>query len=650
MPLGPRGGRRDKIMVRCRKTARECDDRIGVTNGAKKRPTRRRGSGRRRRPPAAAATAPAIVEPLHRRARCRDALPLALAAPSEPEPPFPDDLALDTPEVEFAQRVAARPPSWSGRGRPAAAASSSTSRTRAAPQHIARVLQHLALDWVGRSHRLHRGRQLARDRPRHGPAARAPRRAARAQRPLRRRARLERPPHRGRRGRVARRRAAGRRDRDRLRRSGVRRRRRRRREPGRRVPAHFVPRLAGRPRAPEPCRRAPRGASRERAPAVARRPAPRRRAARAGATRPAPAPMPRSAGAPRRGRLAESRTRRRTTRSQRRARADRDAPARTVTLDALANALKARGFSRPPGSPRLITRLRRIRELQSTAPDRSRSWILHRRRPRRQPLRSRRPCRRSPRASRPSPHRCVRSRFPSRRETYEERRAGSRPRCVARGSSGAPATVSSEPASGESDGDAAGRGEPRQCCPTEGAAPTDRPAVAARVVAAAAAGATALPPPASLRSIVHSRGLALPDGRPLRRIASRPAPPRRRARSEAEVLRSESPCAEELRQRRRATRSARPRRSSASGPDWSARGGRRREGRHRRESSRRNRSLRRGPAMTGTWVQSRERETGGIASTRPDDHVPRPPRGPARASGPRAGRGRRARASERQRE
>ena len=34
-----------------------------------------------------------------------------------------------------------------------------------------------------------------------------------------------------------------------------------------------------------------------------------------------------------------------------------------VTLDTLANALKARGFSRPPGSPRLITRLRRLREL-----------------------------------------------------------------------------------------------------------------------------------------------------------------------------------------------------------------------------------------------------------------------------------------------
>jgi hypothetical protein len=36
---------------------------------------------------------------------------------------------------------------------------------------------------------------------------------------------------------------------------------------------------------------------------------------------------------------------------------------RSVLIDTLANALKARGFRRPPGSPRLITRLRRIREL-----------------------------------------------------------------------------------------------------------------------------------------------------------------------------------------------------------------------------------------------------------------------------------------------
>lgn len=38
-------------------------------------------------------------------------------------------------------------------------------------------------------------------------------------------------------------------------------------------------------------------------------------------------------------------------------------PSAAISLDALANALKARGFSRTPGSPRLITRLRRIKEL-----------------------------------------------------------------------------------------------------------------------------------------------------------------------------------------------------------------------------------------------------------------------------------------------
>jgi hypothetical protein len=38
-------------------------------------------------------------------------------------------------------------------------------------------------------------------------------------------------------------------------------------------------------------------------------------------------------------------------------------PKRSVSIDAVANALKARGFQRPPGSPRLVTRLRRIREL-----------------------------------------------------------------------------------------------------------------------------------------------------------------------------------------------------------------------------------------------------------------------------------------------
>ena len=38
-------------------------------------------------------------------------------------------------------------------------------------------------------------------------------------------------------------------------------------------------------------------------------------------------------------------------------------PNGAVLIDNVARALKARGFSRPPGSPRLVTRLRRIREL-----------------------------------------------------------------------------------------------------------------------------------------------------------------------------------------------------------------------------------------------------------------------------------------------
>src|SRR4029077_3735488 len=38
-------------------------------------------------------------------------------------------------------------------------------------------------------------------------------------------------------------------------------------------------------------------------------------------------------------------------------------PDQSVLIDTLANALKSRGFRRPPGSPRLITRLRRIKEL-----------------------------------------------------------------------------------------------------------------------------------------------------------------------------------------------------------------------------------------------------------------------------------------------
>jgi hypothetical protein len=42
----------------------------------------------------------------------------------------------------------------------------------------------------------------------------------------------------------------------------------------------------------------------------------------------------------------------------------RAAAGRAVSIDTVANALKSHGFSRPPGSPRLITRLRRIKEIE----------------------------------------------------------------------------------------------------------------------------------------------------------------------------------------------------------------------------------------------------------------------------------------------
>ena len=39
-------------------------------------------------------------------------------------------------------------------------------------------------------------------------------------------------------------------------------------------------------------------------------------------------------------------------------------PARWVNLDVLEKALKSEGFSRPPGSPRLVTRLRALKEME----------------------------------------------------------------------------------------------------------------------------------------------------------------------------------------------------------------------------------------------------------------------------------------------
>jgi hypothetical protein len=39
-------------------------------------------------------------------------------------------------------------------------------------------------------------------------------------------------------------------------------------------------------------------------------------------------------------------------------------PERGVNLDLLINALKAEGFGRPPGSPRLVTRLRKMKDVE----------------------------------------------------------------------------------------------------------------------------------------------------------------------------------------------------------------------------------------------------------------------------------------------
>ena len=98
-------------MVRCRGTTRRVDDRIDVTNEAKKSPSQRRGAGAGG--PPRPSSRPPPVAPLHDELLDETpAAPLALAEPAEPEPAAPllDDLALATPEVAFAARAAARPP------------------------------------------------------------------------------------------------------------------------------------------------------------------------------------------------------------------------------------------------------------------------------------------------------------------------------------------------------------------------------------------------------------------------------------------------------------------------------------------------------------------------------------------------------------
>jgi hypothetical protein len=281
----------------------------------------------------------------------------------EPEPPFPDDLAVDTPEIEFAQRAAARAPEperpWPARRRVVFFDVENTSRM----QHIGRVIDHLALDRIGtrtdfiavgnwRVIGHDTGRLLAR----HGAQLvhSAP--------------------------------AVGVRDWSDLRIAvaagvwlGAAR-------PGdvleivsddrafdavgdvatslgiafRRLSYRG---LTDQPRVPEP---APELITASRESGGGDRRGGRRRRGRGGRgryDRPAPPPPTVHAPSP-----APAEAEPHTAPHDELLGIARDlifrSPARTVTLDALANALKARGFSRTPGSPRLITRLRRVRELQ----------------------------------------------------------------------------------------------------------------------------------------------------------------------------------------------------------------------------------------------------------------------------------------------
>src|SRR5262249_38757111 len=202
-------------------------------------------------------------------------------------------------------------------------------------------------------------------------------RPAVAQRAVRWCPRLERSADCRQRGRVARRRAPRRRPRDRVGRPCLRRGRRRRRgarhhvSPPERPGAHGrgavgiePPRARRRPRprptpwAPWPARRAAgwggrRAPARRGGPAHARARPRRRRRVEAARHTPAPAFAD--------GGEAQSAPHDELVLVVREL-ADRS-PNGAVLIDNVARTLKARGFSRPPGSPRLVTRLRRIKEL-----------------------------------------------------------------------------------------------------------------------------------------------------------------------------------------------------------------------------------------------------------------------------------------------
>ena len=161
------------------------------TKTAARRPAgRNRHRGRARKAKAVTSAAPpapeVIVEPIPEPSHVLEEAPL-----------LESEIIVAEPERQFAARV---PPPEPERPRPRfAAPSSSTWRTRAGPSTSSGPDAHGARPGRGLD-RARGGRELARDRARHGPPPRPPRRASRAQRPVDGRARLERPSHCGRRG------------------------------------------------------------------------------------------------------------------------------------------------------------------------------------------------------------------------------------------------------------------------------------------------------------------------------------------------------------------------------------------------------------------------------------------------------------------
>src|SRR5262249_31539394 len=161
---------------------------------------------------------------------------------------------------------------------------------------------------------------------------------------------------------VARQRAARRRGRDHLGRSRLRRGGRRRRAPGCRVPAPLVSPAHGHRPGRGAGRAAPPGAPRGPRATAAGAAAGRRGGRRGGRASPAPA-----APRPSEGARVDTEAGAHTAPHDEVVEVVRELAQRSsngaVLIDTVARALKERGFSRPPGSPRLITRLRRIREL-----------------------------------------------------------------------------------------------------------------------------------------------------------------------------------------------------------------------------------------------------------------------------------------------